>query len=58
MAKTQIWDDLRCALAFFRHGSAAGAARAFGLSHATILRRLESVEKASGIRLFGRLATG
>lgn len=52
------WDDLRFFLAVDRKGSVAGAARALGTNHSTVLRRLSSLEKNLGVRLFERLRTG
>ncbi len=52
------WDDLRYVLAVARHGSAGGAARALGVAHATVLRRIQSIEQDFGLRLFERLPTG
>ncbi len=52
------WDDLRTALHLARGGSVRKAARALGVSHSTILRRVESLEAASGVRLFERTAEG
>lgn len=52
------WEELRLTLAIVRSGSLAGAARALGVSHATIFRRLESLEKRIGVRLFERARGG
>jgi len=52
------WNDLRHLLAMARGGSAAGAARALGVSHATVLRRLHVLEQEVGTALFDRLQTG
>lgn len=52
------WNDLRYVLAVARQGSAAAAARALGVSHATVLRRIQSIEQGIGSPLFERLATG
>ncbi len=52
------WDDLRYALAVAEHGSLAGAARALGVNHSTVLRRLTMFEERLGVRLFERLPTG
>jgi DNA-binding transcriptional LysR family regulator len=48
------WDDLRVALALFRAGSVRAAARALGVSHSTVLRRLQELEVSAGVRLFER----
>ncbi len=52
------WNDLRYVLAVVRHGSAASAARHLGVSHATVLRRVQAVEQSVGTTLFDRLSTG
>jgi len=52
------WDDLRYILAVTRNGSAAAAARVLGVTHATVLRRLQSVERDYGVRLFDRTPSG
>lgn len=48
------WDDLKLARAVAEAGSLSGAARALGVSHATVHRRLNGLEKALGVRLFDR----
>ena len=52
------WDDLRVFLAIAREGSLSGAARALGVNHSTVFRRLNDFEQRVGTRLFERLATG
>jgi DNA-binding transcriptional LysR family regulator len=52
------WDDLRYALAVAEAGSLAGAARALGVNHTTVLRRVTAFEKTLGLRIFERLPTG
>lgn len=52
------WDDLRYVLAVARDGSLSGAARALGVNHSTVFRRLGAIEKRLGVRLFERLPTG
>jgi DNA-binding transcriptional LysR family regulator len=52
------WDDLRHALAVGTAGSLAGAARALGVNHTTVLRRLDALEAHLGSRLFDRLRSG
>lgn len=52
------WNDLRYVVAVAREGSAAAAARAMGVSHATVMRRISALERAVGQSLFHRLATG
>jgi DNA-binding transcriptional LysR family regulator len=52
------WDDLRYILAVAGAKSVAGAARALGVNHTTVLRRVTAFEQRLGLRLFDRLATG
>lgn len=52
------WDHLRTALHLSRTGSVRRAARELGVSHATVLRRIEALERAAGVRLFDRGAEG
>lgn len=49
------WDDLRLALAVADAGTAARAARKLGVAHTTVARRLASLEKGAGVRLFERV---
>jgi len=52
------WDDLRYVLAVAHEGSLAGAARALGVNHTTVLRRVNAFEERLGLRLFDRLSSG
>jgi DNA-binding transcriptional LysR family regulator len=52
------WNDLRYVLAVAEHGGLAAAARALGVNHTTVLRRVNAFEEARGLRLFERLPTG
>lgn len=52
------WDDLRYVLAVRRAGTLAGAARTLGVSHVTVFRRVEQLEKTLGVRLFDRKRQG
>lgn len=52
------WNDLRFLLAVAEHGSLSGAARALGVNHSTVLRRIARFEARLAVRLFERLATG
>ena len=49
------WDDLRYLLAVARSGSMSGAARALDVNHATVIRRVRSLEKQLGSSLFDRI---
>ena len=52
------WQDLRVFLARGRHGSLSAAARALGVNHATIARRLHSLEDSLGEKLVERRPEG
>ncbi len=52
------WDDVRVFLAVARHGQILGAARGLGLNHATVARRLDSLEAALETRLIARKTFG
>jgi DNA-binding transcriptional LysR family regulator len=52
------WDDLRIFLAIARAGTLVGAARALGVNHATVARRLSALEAALEADLFVRQTTG
>ena len=52
------WDDLRYVLALARNKSLSATARALRVNHATVSRRIESVEDALGHLLFDRRADG
>jgi DNA-binding transcriptional LysR family regulator len=52
------WDDLRFFLSVAARGSISGAAQELRTSHSTVLRRLASLEKTLGARLFKRLPGG
>ena len=49
------WQDLAHFASLARHGSLSGAARALGVDHATVGRRIASLENALGLRLIDRL---
>ncbi|WP_186086292.1 LysR family transcriptional regulator [Burkholderia gladioli] len=55
---TPDWEDIRVFVALARHGSLSAAARALSVSHATISRRLQSLEQALGERLVERRPDG
>lgn len=48
------WDDVQIFLNVARHGSLSAAARAMGLNHSTVYRRLNALEEALRVRLFTR----
>lgn len=48
------WDDLQLVLAVARAETLAGAARALGVHHATVYRRLIACERLLGVQLFER----
>lgn len=52
------WNDLKYVLETARHGGTSGAARALGVNHATVARRISAAEAALGARLFDRLPSG
>lgn len=52
------WDDMRYFLAFTRHGSIRATARALGVNHATVSRRLDALESTLGARLLERVSGG
>lgn len=55
---TLPWDDVRYFLALTRTGSLSAAARLLAVEHSTVARRVESLERALGLRLFDRLPRG
>ncbi len=52
------WEDLRFVLAVADASSLSAAARALGVNHTTVLRRVNAFEERLGLRLFDRLPTG
>lgn len=52
------WEDLRTVLAVAEASSLAAAARALGINHTTVLRRVNAFEGRLGLRLFDRLPGG
>ena len=52
------WNDVRHFLALARHGAARTAAEALGVSHSTVVRRIEALEQDLGARLFDRNRDG
>lgn len=57
--RTEVdWQDIRVFLALGRHGSLSGAARALSVNHATIARRIQSLEATLGEKLVERRPEG
>lgn len=52
------WSDIPYLLAVCEAGSLSAAARALGVNHSTVFRRIEGVESRLGVRLFERLSQG
>ena len=52
------WDDVRFFLAVARAGSLSGAARALGVGHVTVGRRIALLEKQLGVTLLNRTPDG
>ena len=52
------WDDLRFFLALCEAGTLTGAARATGVEHTTVARRIDALETALAARLFDRFPKG
>ncbi len=52
------WDDLKFVLTVAETGSVSAAARAMGVNHATVLRRISAFEEAHGAEVFERAQSG
>lgn len=52
------WDDLRIVLALAECGTLSGAAAHLHISHPTLSRRLQRIERRLGTRLFERTPSG
>lgn len=52
------WDDMRFFLSVARTGRLTSAARALGVDHATVSRRVAALEESLGARLFDRSPRG
>ena len=52
------WEDIRYFMALSRSGTLSGAARVLRVNHATVARRISSLEVALGKALFDRRADG
>ncbi|MEJ8797742.1 LysR family transcriptional regulator [Trinickia caryophylli] len=55
---TLDWEDVRIFVALARHGSLSGAARAISVTHATISRRIQALERTLGEKLVERRPDG
>jgi DNA-binding transcriptional LysR family regulator len=58
MLESFNWDDLRHFLAVARAGTVSLAARRIGVDHATIIRRIDALERSLGAKLFERNPRG
>ena len=56
--KQMNWNDMHFFLALAKEGSVSGAGRVLGVEHTTVARRISTLEKQLGSRLFDRLPTG
>jgi len=52
------WSDLAVILAVCRAGTLSGAARLLGNNHSTVFRRINAIERKTGVRFFERLPNG
>jgi len=52
------WDDIQFFLSVARSGSARVTAQALGISHSTVSRRIDNLERDLGTRLFDRSVSG
>ncbi|MFQ5535728.1 MAG: LysR family transcriptional regulator [Sphingomonadales bacterium] len=52
------WDDIKLFLALLRAGTVRAAAARLDVSHSTVARRIEAMERRLSVRLFDRLPTG
>lgn len=52
------WNDLTVILAICREGSLSGAARVLRHDHSTVFRKINAIEKKTGVRFFERLPNG
>ncbi len=52
------WDDLRYVLAVAEQGTLSGAARALGVNHSTVMRRLSAFQSKKGVQVFERTGGG
>ncbi|AWN45199.1 LysR family transcriptional regulator [Methylobacterium terrae] len=56
--KGDVWDDYRFVLAVHRAGTVSAAARRLGVDHATVIRRIDRLERRLSEKLFHRRASG
>jgi DNA-binding transcriptional LysR family regulator len=56
--KGDVWDDYRFVLAVHRAGTVSAASRRLGVDHATVIRRIDRLERRLGEKLFHRRASG
>lgn len=52
------WSDLQFFVAVCERGSVGAAAKALGVNHSTVLRRIANLERTLDVRLFDRLPSG
>jgi len=52
------WEDVRYFIALARHGTLSATARALRVNHATVARRIASLETQLGHPMFDRRASG
>jgi len=52
------WDDMRYFLEVARSGNVTSAAKALGVNHSTVSRRIRTLEERHGVRLFERIPSG
>lgn len=57
-AQKTDWNDIHVAFQVAQHGTLTAAAEVLGVHHSTVLRRINSLEKKLGTRLFHRHARG
>lgn len=52
------WDDVKIFLALMRFGTVRSAAKNLKISHSTVARRIDMLERKLAVRLFDRLSSG
>ena len=52
------WDDFRYVLAVARQGTVSAAAKSLGVDHATVIRRIDRLERGFSAKLFERRKSG